>query len=74
MTKKGSDERSALQRDLFDLITEFGGKVSLPYQMHYTRDQLVKAYPNFDKVDGMRTALDVDGVIANKLFSTDGKK
>ena len=73
ITNEGAEARGDQQRDLFDLTTRFGGKVYLPYQMHYTREQLLEAYPNFDVANAMRRELDVDGVLGNKLFSTYGE-
>ena len=66
--------RAQQERDLFDCALSFGGRFYLPYQMHYTREQLLRAYPRFDEADAKRAELDPDRVLGSKLFATYGMR
>lgn len=46
--ERGNDRMRELTRALIDLSTAHGGRFFLPYQLHYTSQQLRDAYPEID--------------------------
>jgi FAD/FMN-containing dehydrogenase len=43
--EEGNERMGKLTRDLIDLTLTLGGRFFLPYQLHYTADQLQRSYP-----------------------------
>ena len=41
----GNAKMQKLTQDMIDLTTKYGGRFFLPYQIHYTVDQLERSYP-----------------------------
>jgi FAD/FMN-containing dehydrogenase len=44
-TKDGNEKMGRITRELIDLAINLDGRFYLPYQLHYTPEQLQKAYP-----------------------------
>lgn len=45
MDEDGNTKMSTVTQSLIDLATSLGGRFFLPYQLHYTPEQLERAYP-----------------------------
>lgn len=69
---EGVEAQRAFTRELIDLAAECGGSFYLPYQRHYTKDQLERAYPEIDAFFAKKRELDPDGVFSNKWYETYG--
>lgn len=67
-TKKGDAEMAALTRELIDLSTQQGGRFFLPYQLHYTQEQLRRAYPEFDDFLAEKAKWDPEGLFRNSWY------
>ena len=50
---------------LADITLAEGGTFYLPYQHHYSKDQLLAAYPNFDKFCELKNKYDPDARFSN---------
>jgi FAD/FMN-containing dehydrogenase len=70
MDAEGNKEHGALTRDLIDLTNDLGGTFYLPYQRHYTKAQLKKAYPEIDAFFETKKRLDPTGVFSNRWYET----
>jgi FAD/FMN-containing dehydrogenase len=66
----GNERMRALTRDLVDLASDYGGTFFLPYQLHYTADQLRRAYPNVVDVLRARRTYDPDLLLTNTFYET----
>jgi FAD/FMN-containing dehydrogenase len=69
---EGNEKHGALTRDIIDLSIELGGTFYLPYQRHYTKEQLHKAYPEIDAFFAAKQKHDPDGVFSNRWYETYG--
>lgn len=68
-TDAGGNERMArLTRDWIDVCSDVGGRFFLPYQLHYSREQLLRAYPEVDGVLAMKRRFDPDGLFSNAFY------
>jgi len=63
--REGNDRMRALTRRLIDLCADHGGRFFLPYQIHYTREQLERAYPEIRTFLAARAEFDPDRVLTN---------
>jgi len=59
-------------KDLIDLAIKFNGTFFLPYQLHYTREQLQKAYPNIDAFFALKRKYDPGLLFMNKFYAKYG--
>ena len=66
--REGTDRMVRLTRALIDACSDVGGRFFLPYQLHYSREQLVRAYPEIDAVFAVKRELDPDGVFSNTFY------
>jgi len=66
----GSAAMRRLTADLIDLATDVGGTFFLPYQIHYSRAQLRRAYPNVDDVFAAKRRYDTNGLLTNTWYQT----
>ncbi len=57
-------------RELIDLVLEFEGSYYLPYQAHATKEQFIKAYPNYKKLFDLKTKLDPEFRFRNVFWDT----
>lgn len=71
-TATGNERMRALTSDLIDASTKHGGKFFLPYQLHYTRDQLRAAYPSFDDFTAFKKKIDPQGLLTNTWWEKYG--
>ena len=56
----GHAEMRALTRELVDLTLKHRGRLFLPYQLHYTRAQLLASYPELPAFLAKKRELDPD--------------
>jgi FAD/FMN-containing dehydrogenase len=54
--------------ELIDLAIGLGGTFYLPYQLYYSREQLLAAYPEIDYVFGEKRKYDPIGLFTNKFY------
>ena len=55
-------------QELIDLTIAHGGRFFLPYQLHYTREQLERAYPEIGVFFAAKKKYDPDLVLTNTLY------
>jgi hypothetical protein len=64
----GNERMAALTRDLIDLSIKEGGRFFLPYQLHYSAEQLERAYPEIRAFFEAKRRYDPELLITNKFF------
>ena len=64
-TAAGNERMRRLTSDLIDLTAAQGGRFFLPYQLHYTPQQLERSYPEVGAFFAAKQAWDPDGVFSN---------
>ena len=64
----GNAGMAALTRDLIDLTVKHGGRFFLPYQLHYTGEQLRRSYPEFDAFVAEKKKWDPEGLFRNGWY------
>ena len=74
LTAEGNQKQEALTRDLIDLANRCGGTFYLPYQLHYTPEQLRQSYPEVDAFFAEKKRLDPEGLFNNAFFEKYGPK
>lgn len=68
-TKEGNEKMVKVTKELVDLTISMGGKPYLPYQLHFTKEQLQKAYPNIDQFFAQKIKYDPDSIFLNSFYS-----
>ena len=58
----------AWTRELIDTALSLGGSYYLPYQLHATREQFARAYPNADRLFALKAKVDPGNRFRNKLW------
>jgi FAD/FMN-containing dehydrogenase len=53
---------------LIDLTIEVGGRFFLPYQLHYTADQLRRSYPEIEAFFKAKDTYDPTHVLTNTFY------
>lgn len=71
--RKGNQQMAAITSDLIDLTSQLGGRFFLPYQLHYTPEQLRQSYPEVDAFFAMKRKYDPKLVLTNTWFERFGK-
>lgn len=69
------DDSKALEKatcDLIDLAIRHGGTFYLPYQLHYSPDQLRAAYPEVDHFFALKRTYDPIGLFSNTWYEKYG--
>ena len=69
----GNERMAALTRDLIDLTINVGGRFFLPYQLHYTADQLARAYPEIGRFFQAKKRYDPDLLLTNTFYEKYGR-
>jgi len=67
-SSEGNADMGHLTRQLIDSAETLGGSFYLPYQLHYTREQLRAAYPELDVFLEQKMKNDPSGVFSNRLY------
>jgi FAD/FMN-containing dehydrogenase len=58
----------AWTRELIDVALAHGGRYYLPYQLHATREQFERAYPEAEALRELKARVDPDGRFSNQLW------
>jgi FAD/FMN-containing dehydrogenase len=66
---EGNERMARLTRALIDLSLTCGGRFFLPYQLHYTADQLRQAYPQIDAFFRAKDYYDPDHLFTNTFYN-----
>ncbi len=70
--KAGNDRMAAVTKELIDLTSSMGGRFFLPYQLHYTADQLKASYPEIGAVFAEKRKRDPEGILSNTWYERYG--
>lgn len=65
----GNAKMAALTSDLIDLSARHGGRFFLPYQLHYTAEQLQRAYPEVGAFFDAKQRWDPAGLFSNTWYA-----
>lgn len=66
----GNEQMRAVTRELISLTTRMGGRFFLPYQLHYTEEQLRQSYPEIDALFAMKRKYDPHEILRNTWYET----
>ena len=55
-------------KELIDLALEHGGRYYLPYQLHATKAQFERAYPEVGQLRALKRKADPTGKLSNELW------
>lgn len=69
-TPEAEATMQSVTRDLVDAALAEGGRYYLPYRLHPTKEQLLRAYPRWPELMERKRALDPDLVFQNELWRT----
>ena len=61
-------DMAALTRKLIGVALDHGGTFYLPYQQHYTRAELTRAYPEIDGFFALKRAYDPELLLMNSFY------
>lgn len=64
----GNAAMKTLTSDLIDLTHKHGGRFFLPYQLHYSPEQLVRSYPEVTSFFEAKRKWDPDGLFRNSWY------
>jgi len=64
----GNAAMAKLTRSLIDLTAQHGGRFFLPYQLHYTAEQLQRAYPEIDAFFAAKQRWDPNELFRNSWY------
>jgi FAD/FMN-containing dehydrogenase len=68
-TAEGTARMRRLTSDLIDLTAQEGGRFFLPYQLHYTPEQLERSYPDIRAFFAAKRSWDPDGLFSNTWYA-----
>jgi FAD/FMN-containing dehydrogenase len=66
---EGSARMKRLTSDIIDLTARNGGRFFLPYQLHYTPEQLRRSYPEIAAFFAAKRRLDPEGLFDNSWYA-----
>lgn len=72
-TPEGNEQMGIVTRELIDLTAQVNGRFFLPYQLHYTPEQLERSYPMIGDFFAAKRSFDPDGVFTNTWYEKYGK-
>ena len=72
-TPEGNEKMGVVTRELIDLTADVNGRFFLPYQLHYTPEQLQRAYPMIGDFFTSKRAYDPEGLFTNTWYEKYGK-
>jgi FAD/FMN-containing dehydrogenase len=67
-TKEGNEKMRAVTSELIDLTTDVGGRFFLPYQLHYSPEQLERSYPEIRDFFAAKRRYDPDLILTNTFY------
>jgi hypothetical protein len=65
----GTEAMRKLTSDLIDLTAREGGRFFLPYQLHYSPEQLARSYPEIRAFFAAKRRWDPTGVFSNSWYA-----
>ncbi len=68
-TEESNQQMARFTRDVIDLSTRCGGRFFLPYQLHYTVEQLRLAYPEIEAFFRAKDTYDPDHLFTNRFYN-----
>lgn len=72
-TPEGNEKMGIVTRELIDLTAEVNGRFFLPYQLHYTPEQLQRSYPMIGDFFAAKKTYDPQGLFTNTWYEKYGK-
>ena len=72
-TSEGNEKMGVVTRELIDLTADVNGRFFLPYQLHYTPEQLQRSYPMIGDFFAAKKSYDPDGLFTNTWYEKYGK-
>jgi FAD/FMN-containing dehydrogenase len=66
---EGNERMARFTRELIDLSLKVGGSFFLPYQLHYTADQLRQAYPEIETFFRAKEVYDPERLFTNTFYN-----
>ena len=72
-TPEGNERMGVVTRELIDLTADVEGRFFLPYQLHYTPEQLQRSYPMIKDFFAAKKMYDPDGLFTNTFYEKYGK-
>ncbi len=67
-TNEGNEKMGKITREMIDLTISLDGRFYLPYQLHYTPEQLQKAYPEISAFFKAKQRYDPDELFTNTFY------
>jgi len=67
-TPEGNERMGTVTRELIDLTADVDGRFFLPYQLHYTPEQLQRSYPMIRDFFAAKKTYDPDGLFTNTFY------
>ncbi len=67
-TPDGNEKMGIVTRELIDLTTDVNGRFFLPYQLHYTAEQLRRSYPMIADFFAAKKSYDPDALFTNAFY------
>ena len=67
-TPEGNEQMGIVTRELIDLTVELNGRFFLPYQLHYTPEQLQRSYPMIADFFSAKKSYDPNGLFTNTFY------
>lgn len=68
VSAEGNEQMAVVTRELIDLTTSVNGRFFLPYQLHYTPEQLQLSYPEIGDFFNAKKSYDPDGLFTNTWY------
>lgn len=66
--REGNEKMGQVTRELIDLTIELGGRFFLPYQLHYTGEQLKQSYPEIEAFFEAKKRYDPELILTNTFY------
>jgi FAD/FMN-containing dehydrogenase len=67
-TSEGNKHMGIVTRELIDLTADVTGRFFLPYQLHYTPEQLQRSYPMIGEFFAAKKLYDPEGLFTNTFY------
>lgn len=67
--EKAEAQAAAWTRAMIDAALQYGGRYYLPYQLHATREQFLRAYPEVAQLRQLKQSVDPQGKFSNMLWA-----
>ncbi len=71
-TAEADAEMQAMMRDLIDAALDVDGRYYLPYRLHASREQFLRAYPNAEEFFRRKRVHDPTELFQNRFYRTYG--